>query len=206
MLRFRGTRTRTLLSFLGILGILLACAADPCAAEDEGSSLRPLVHVGERAPSFTLNRLDGDPVEFVPGGGPPSLLIFWSAFCPLCRELTPDLVSLSNDHGKTVRFLSVNLDGDRFKSVIRSFVQENKIPYPVLLDDIRNDLFIASDPYGVSKTPTVVLVDGEGIVRGAYAAEAIRELIRDFDQVINSVRRRSTRLRTAARPEVLHVR
>ena len=28
------------------------------------------------------------------------------------------------------------------------------------LDEIRDDAFLASDPYGVSKTPTAVLVDG----------------------------------------------
>jgi len=204
MLRVR--MTRTVLPLLAVSGFLLASVSNPCAAEDAVAALRPLVHPGERAPSFTLNRLDGDPVAFVPGGGTPSLLVFWSAFCPLCRELTPDLVSLSKRHGNSVRFLSVNLDGDRFKNAIRSFVKENGVSYPVLLDDIRNDFFIASDPYGISKTPTAILVDAGGIVHGAYAAEAMRELIRDFDQVSSSVRKKSTKLRPTARPEVFHER
>jgi len=202
MHRYRMTRRAVCL--LAVSGVLLSSVSLPTAAEEGISALRPLVHPGDRAPSFTLNRLDGAPVAYVPGGGTPSLIVFWSAFCPLCRELMPDLVSLSKRHGESIRFLSVNLDGDRFKNSIRSFVRENGVSFPVLLDDIRNDFFIASDPYGVSKTPTVVLVDAGGIVRGAYAAEAIRELVRDFDQVINSVRMRSTRLRLTARPEVFH--
>lgn len=155
----------------------------------EITALRPLIRAGEQAPAFSLSGLDGNPHAYVPGKGKSSLLIFWSSFCPLCRELTPDLAELFRRHGKTVRFLSVNLDGKRFSNAVRSFVKENRVEFPVLLDDIRNDFFIASDPYGISKTPTAVFVDGNGVVRGAYAAEAMREMIRNFDQVSSIARK-----------------
>lgn len=197
---------RALLSVLAASGMLLVSFSIPSAAEDGIVSLRPLVQPGERAPSFTLDRLDGRPFAFVSGDGTPTLLVFWSAFCPLCRELTPELVALSKRHGNSIRFLSVNLDGNRFRNAVRSFVEDHEIPFPVLLDDIRGDFFIASDPYGVSKTPTAVLVDSGGIVRGSYAAESMRDLIRNFDQVIDKARMKSTRLRHTANPDVFHVR
>ncbi len=197
---------RAVLSLLAIAGILGAFAGPPVAAEEEIPALRPLVHEGEAAPPFTLNRLDGKPFTYSPGGGSPSLLVFWSAFCPLCRELTPDLVSLAKRHRESIRILSVNLDGHRFRNAIRSFVKEFGVPYPVLLDEIRNDLFIASDAYGVSKTPTAVLVDEDGIVRGSYAAEQMRNFLRDFDQRVSRFRRRSSMARPAATPAVFQER
>lgn len=172
--------------FAAAAWILMVLFSPRVGIAQEIATLRPLIRAGEKAPTFTLNGLDGKPYAFVPGKGKSSLLIFWSCFCPLCRELTPDLSELFRCHGNTVRFLSVNLDGKRFSNAVRSFVKENRVKFPVLLDDIRNDFFIASDPYGISKTPTAVFIDGNGVVRGAYAAEAMREMIRNFDQVSRS--------------------
>lgn len=118
----------------------------------------------------------------------------------------PDLAALWKLHGDSIRFLSVNLDGNRFRIALQSFVRKQEIPFPVLLDDVQGDFFIASDPYGISKTPTAILVDSGGIVRGAYAAESMRELIRNFDQESDSIRRKSTNLRPAANPEVFQTR
>ncbi len=182
MIHSRSLRSGFLL--LALAGCLASLAPSPSMAGEEGPVLRSLVHEGEPAPSFTLKRLEGGAFPYVPGGGTPSLLIFWSAFCPLCRELTPELVALSNRHRDSVRFISVNLDGHRFRNAIRSFVDDFAVPYPVLLDEIRNDLFIASDAYGVSKTPTAIFVDGDGIVRGAYAADQVPLFLREFDQRI----------------------
>lgn len=195
---------RAVFVLLALAGFLAALAPFPLLAGEENPALRSLVHEGEPAPSFTLDRLEGGAFPYVPGGGTPSLLLFWSAFCPLCRELTPELVALSNRHRESLRFVSVNLDGHRFRSAIRSFIEDFAVPYPVLLDEIRNDLFVASDAYGVSKTPTVILVDGDGIVRGAYAAEQVPLFLREFDQGSRRFRRKSSMPRPAAKPAVFH--
>lgn len=197
---------RTALLLLAVSMPIALSAPHQAPAEEEIPALRPLVREGEPAPSFTLNRLDGGSFLFSPGGGSPALLVFWSAFCPLCREITPGLVALAKRHRDSIRFLSVNLDGHRFRNAVRSFVREFGVPYPVLLDEIRNDLFLASDPYGVSKTPTAVLVDEGGIVRGAFAAEQMRSLLRNFDQLRSRPRAKSTMARPAARPESFHER
>lgn len=168
---------------LAVLLVHLLGISPGAAHGDEVASLRPLVHPGEKAKAFTLKELDGKPVRYQPGGGKSSIVVFWSAFCPLCRELTPSINDIVRRHGGAIRIVSVNLDGKRFQNAVRSFVKENGITYPVLLDEIRDDLFTASDPYGVEKTPTVVVVDGSGIVRSAYAAERMREFIRDVDQI-----------------------
>ncbi len=158
--------------------------ADP---EPPAPPLRPLVRAGEDAPAFRLENLDGRAVTVRPGDRKPLVIVFFSAFCPLCRELAPSVAALAARRGTTIRFIAVNLDGRRFSNAVRSFVAEYRIGFPVLLDEIRDDMFVASDPYGVDKTPTAVVVDGRGIVRGAYAAEAMRDLLKDFERVRESL-------------------
>ncbi len=146
-------------------------------------ALRKLVRPGEKAPAFALDDLDGRPVAVTPGDGKPSLIVFFSAFCPLCRELAPSVREIASRPDVKIRVIGVNLDGKRFSKAVRSFVDECGFSFPVLLDDIRDDMFLASDPYGVEKTPTAVLVDGRGSVQGSYAAEKMRDLFRDFDRI-----------------------
>ncbi len=155
----------------------------------EMTALRSLVHPGEQAPPFTLNDLDGKTFQYKPGYGKPSLIVFWSAFCPLCRELTPAVNDIARRHGAMIRLVSVNLDGKRFTHAVQSFVKETGIRYPVLLDNLRDDFFVASDPYGVEKTPTAVLVDASGKVHSACAAESMREMFMNIDEVITTLKK-----------------
>lgn len=148
------------------------------------TALRSLVGPGEPAPPFTLEDLDGKTAAFRAGNGKPSLIVFWTVFCPLCRELTPAVNEIARRHRATIRLASINLDGKRFTNAVHSFVKENGITYPVLLDSLRGDFFIASDPYGVEKTPTAVLVDASGKVHSAYAAERMKEMVRKFDEIV----------------------
>lgn len=183
---------RRLVGAVMLLFLLVACVIRIASASGQIEALRPLVRPGENAPAFTLKDIDGKKISYRPSGKTPSLIIFWSAFCPLCRELTPSLNDLSRRHGASIRIVSVNLDGKRFSHSIKSFVKEYAVSYPVLLDEIRGDFFIASDPYGVEKTPTAVLVDSGGKVRAAYAAEGMREMLAKFDGVMSGLKEGSS--------------
>jgi peroxiredoxin len=173
--------------------VFLVTASIPFAmAEgDSPSPLRSIIVAGEKAPGFTLKDLDGKNVTFKPGSGKPTLLVFWSVFCPLCKELTPSTSAIASRNRKTLNVVGVNLDGPRFKNAVRSFLKDNGMTFPVGLDDIRNDLFIASDPYGVEKTPTAVLVDGSGVVYRVYVADRMKELIRNFDGETAGLKKKS---------------
>ncbi len=136
---------------------------------------------GERAPAFTLRDVDGNDVTFRPGDGKPTLVVFWSAFCPMCREVMPGINGFAERHGTMGRVIGVNLDGKRFAGPVREYVREAALRFPVGLDSLQGDYFIASDPFGVEKTPTAVLVDAAGTVRGSWAAGRIRDFLADAD-------------------------
>jgi len=173
-----------------LLSLVFLAGASAVSAED-AQKLRPLVHHGEKAPGFSLKDVDGKRVAFRPGHGKAALVVFWSVFCPMCRELMPAIDRFAARHGGTVRIVGVNLDGKRFSNAVRAWLKETSPRYPVGLDEIRDDFFIASDPYGVEKTPTAVLVDGDGLVHGAWAAEALRNFERNADAIVADLQKRT---------------
>jgi len=163
---------------------LISVAAAPTVAAQETQKLRSLVHLGEKAPGFSLKDVDGKSVAFRPGHGKAALIVFWSVFCPLCREMMPAIDRFSARHGEIVRVVGVNLDGKRFSNAVRAWMKETSPRFEVGLDELKDDYFLASDPYGVEKTPTAVLVDGTGLVHGAWAAEGLREFERNADAIV----------------------
>ena len=187
-----GRPPREAVAVASVLIFMFFIAGAPAAvAAAEMQTLRTLVHPGEKAPGFSLKDVDGKSVTFRPGHGEPALVVFWSVFCPMCREMMPAIDRFATRHGKAVRVVGVNLDGKRFSNAVRAWLKETSPRYPVGLDEIRNDFFIASDPYGVEKTPSAVLVDGTGLVHGAWAAEALREFERNADAIVATLRKRA---------------
>lgn len=167
-----------------LVSLLLLVSLPARSGADGQDSLRALVKAGEKAPAFSLRDVDGKGVSFLPGDGVPALVVFWSVFCPACRELMPGINGFAARHGATVRVVGVNLDGRRFAGAVRSFLVEYGLRFPVGLDELRGDLFVASDPFGVEKTPTAILVDGGGTVRGAWAADRVREFLSEADSIV----------------------
>ena len=167
-----------------VLAPLLLLGSPPARAADGQEAFRALVKTGEKAPAFSLRDVDGNDVSFRPGDGQAILIVFWSVFCPLCRELMPGVNGFAGRHGATIRVVGVNLDGKRFSAAVRSYLAETALRFPVGLDDLRGDFFIASDPFGVEKTPTAVLVDDGGTVRGAWAADRIRDFLVEADSIV----------------------
>ena len=175
-----------------VLLFLLLPVLAPTLVMGEQQTLRPLLRPGEKAPGFSLKDIDGKAIAFRPGHGKPALVVFWSVFCPMCKEMMPEIERFSARHGKTVRVIAVNLDGKRFTNAVRAWLKETCPRFPVGLDELRDDYFVSSDPYGVEKTPTVVLIDGNGFVRGAWAAESALEFEKYADALVGGLQKGTT--------------
>jgi thiol-disulfide isomerase/thioredoxin len=172
-----------------LLILMLFLSVGTPVQASETQKLRDLVHTGEKGPGFSLKDIDGKDVIFRPANGKATLLVFWSVFCPMCKEIMPGIERFATRHGKSVRVIAVNLDGKRFTNAIRAWLKEARPSFPVGLDEIRDDYFIASDPYGVEKTPSLVLLEGNGIVRGAWAAEDAREFEKNAGAIVAGLRK-----------------
>lgn len=116
--------------------------------------------VGSLAPEFELAKLDGTKVSLNDFAGKPAVLVFWTAWCPSCKEEAPHINQLAAEfQDKGVRVLGINIGEGlaRVKEGIKDF----GIKYDVVRDA---DTQVAKN-YQVVGTPTVVFLDKKGVVR-----------------------------------------
>ena len=116
--------------------------------------------VGDLAPEFQLTRTDGAPVSLDSLRGQPAVVVFWTAWCPFCKEEAPHINALAAQYeARGVRVLGINIQDSEARTA--GGVREFGIRYAVARD---TDAKVAK-LYKVQGTPTVLFLDREGVVR-----------------------------------------
>ena len=139
-------------------------------AGDIPQYISPLLH--KPAPDFTLLDLNGKKVSLARYKGNAVLINFWATWCGPCKIETPWLVELNNQYApQGLEIVGISTEGDDLqkgdkegwandKAAIEKFVQQEKVPYTVLMDGDS-----ISRPYGgVEELPTSFFVDRNGTV------------------------------------------
>ena len=123
---------------------------------------------GDKAPSMVLKDtagIDRDISKPLKEGGK-SAIFFWSVFCSNCKEAMPLLLDLEAKWaGKGLTIWAVNVDGERFSNAVKAFLADANLPYPVVYDRLEGEFLVAADPLGVSKTPTLLILDAGGVIK-----------------------------------------
>jgi cytochrome c biogenesis protein CcmG/thiol:disulfide interchange protein DsbE len=119
------------------------------------------------APPFSLKGLDGKSVSLSEFRGKPVLLVFWTTWCPTCREDLDMMEKFSAGKRDQLTVLLLAIDGERQKKIER-IVKEDHITLPVLLILKEKTM----DDYGVRGwIPLTFLIDGEGFLMGKVVGE-----------------------------------
>lgn len=122
---------------------------------------------GRRVPSLSLPVVSGpgegagDRIDLGATEGKPLVLDFWASWCAPCRASIPVLNALHDEHGDRVRFWGINVEPNRPPAFIREAHRDFGAGFGSLLDE-RGD---AQAAFGVDAIPTIVVVDGRGVVR-----------------------------------------
>lgn len=120
------------------------------------------VTVGSKAPNFTLSKVDGKEISLSDFKGKTVLLTFWASWCPTCRGENKHLAALYPKYmNQGFEVFGVSLD--RSKSNWEEAIEKDGVTWPQVSDLEGVDSPIAT-LYGVYKTPTTFLIDGNGIV------------------------------------------
>ena len=141
------------------------------AGGDPQQALTPMV--GKTAPDFSLEDLSGKKVSLSSYKGKAVLINFWATWCGPCKLETPWLVDLRNQYAsKGFEILGISTDDidrddtkafDKEKKEIAGFVQQMRMPYPVLIEGDK-----LSKPYGgLDAMPTSFYVDRAGTIVAA---------------------------------------
>jgi len=106
--------------------------------------------------SFTAQTLDGQTISSATWRGKVTLVNFWATWCPPCKAEIPDLIALQNKYRDQLQIIGIS--EDETPDVVRRFVAEYKINYPVVMvsPEIRRSL------PGVASLPTTFMLDRDG--------------------------------------------
>jgi peroxiredoxin len=121
---------------------------------------------GAKAPDFKVQDLAGKEFHLASNAGKDAvMLFFWSFFCGPCRDEMPMISQMAQEYqGKGLQVVGVNLDGREMKKAIDKFMVNEKIAFRIVFDELAGDAFRVADPYGVSGTPALFLIDKQGTI------------------------------------------
>jgi TonB family protein len=114
--------------------------------------------VGKRAPDFQLEDVSGQKVDLASLSGKTVLLDFWATWCGPCRQEIPVIEKL---HRENTELTILGVDVGEDVSVVRKFLGENEVTYPILLAG--NDHMV--EAYRAHSFPSVVIIDKDGVIR-----------------------------------------
>ena len=151
-----------------LLGTLLAGSlawAAPASADDVDRYLRELqlnALPGERAPGFSLPKVDGGKASLAEQKGKVVLVYFWATWCGYCRKELPVAIEkiVRERRGQPFTVLAVSIEEPR--DLVASYAG---LTSSVLLD---GDGAVARE-YRVRATPTTIVIgrDGRLVARAA---------------------------------------
>lgn len=149
-----------LLGFAAVLLWTLSSRVPSAVGTPLASSTGP--REGFYAPDFTLDTLQGEQIKLSNLRGQIVVVNFWTTWCPPCRAETPALQSAYEAYQESsVVILGVNLTDQDSLPDVKSFVQDFKLTYPILLD--RNGA--VGLLYQLNGLPTTFFIDRKGVIR-----------------------------------------
>lgn len=113
-----------------------------------------------KAPDFTVQTSDGGTFTLSEREGKVVLVKFMFVACSACRAQLDALISIQSDlAGPAFEILSVSVDRDDSAGDLEQYRSDRNAPWLHGLFDRE-----AAEAYGVQLTPTLVLIDDEGVL------------------------------------------
>ncbi|MGE5393526.1 MAG: redoxin domain-containing protein [Candidatus Saccharibacteria bacterium] len=120
------------------------------------------VAIGQTAPDFTMNDVDGNPVKLsdVYSKNKYTLIDFWASWCGPCRHENPNVVATFNNYkAKGFGVMGISLDNDKAKW--EKAIADDKLTW-THVSDLQKWKNQAAALYCVNSIPSNLLVDQTG--------------------------------------------
>ncbi len=133
--------------------------------------------VGQPAPDFTTQDLNGEAVKLSQFRGQTVLLSLTKTWCESCKQQIPFLNQTYETHRELV---ILDVDIKEPEALVREYAEKMRITFPVLLDENGEIKRL----YQVSGYPTTFVIDSEGIIRFKLMGEITEESLTQALQII----------------------
>lgn len=134
------------------------------------------VDIGSTAPDFRFDNVTGGaPIHLSDNFDKPTVLVFWTSWCPHCRNELPKIQSLGEEMGGKAHFIGVSLDRDISDAL--KVVQGNSLTFPNAFADASADQSVISS-YGIRGVPSIFVLDKGGTVKARHDGETDPDVIR----------------------------
>lgn len=159
---------------VALLGVLMLT---PKAKPAVNTNIPVGVQVGNRAPDFSLDRLDGKGQISLSSyrGQKPVWVNIWATWCPPCRGEMPEMQQVWQQYKDKIEILGVDFKEDA--STVKNYVNQGGYSWNFVID---HDAAMSLQ-YDASAIPTHVFVDRNGIVqyvaKGGLSRAAMDEAV-----------------------------
>lgn len=134
------------------------------------------IAIGDRAPDFKVQTMDGKEVNLSDYKGKKVFLNFWATWCPPCKAEMPHMQAFYEEQPEDVEILAVNLEESTEKAA--DFAKQYELTFPILMDA---DGTVA-ETYEVYTIPTTYVLNEDGTVHqkivGPMDEPMMQELIK----------------------------
>lgn len=130
----------------------------------EGGAIAPVesagLEPGEAAPDFSIQTLNGEPIQLSDFKGKKVILNFWATWCPPCKKEMPEMQTIQEEYGDEVEILAVNMTDSEANGIsdVQKFQEEFKYTYMMPLDEDGE----LSTAYKVYNVPTTYFIGSNG--------------------------------------------
>ncbi|MCU9613605.1 TlpA family protein disulfide reductase [Caldibacillus lycopersici] len=134
------------------------------------------LQIGQAAPDFTLETLDGTTLSLKDLRGKKVLLNFWASWCGPCKEEMPHMQKVYEQikDEDTIEIVAINLTiGKESAEDAAKFVREMGLSFPIPLD-IGGKV---QEAYEIYPIPTSYFIDANGVIQSKYLGPMNEEYI-----------------------------
>jgi peroxiredoxin len=148
------------------------------------------VKVGDKVPDFSVQTLDGKSVKLSELQKDAKstrngvvVLSFWCTTCHSCRDVEELLAKLYKEYEGQAAVFALTANANETAQDVAAFLKKNRLDLPIVLDP-KGD---TADLFGVKRTTTTVLIDGDRVLRycgqfrqkdgGSAAAAALQAVL-----------------------------
>lgn len=165
-------------TIISVLVCLLSVSVFAQEMDDRGY----IVRVGEQAPQFDFELLDGTQINNEVLKGKTVVFQFTASWCSVCRKEMPHLEKEVWQRFKDDDFLLIGLDLKEDEQTVLEFIEKMGVSYPIAIDK-DGDLFelFAGPKQGVTRN---IVIDENGeiiFLTRLYEREEFEEMIRIID-------------------------